>query len=199
MRKRIFLFVLSLITFHSSCLFAHEDVIIHPKITENAIKNSSIEEYLKNNLNFKEGFETILPSSGGKTILTWLKEGSTAEDALNICRASNHFLDPTKTWDTAGMSDSPWWINAVCNAWTPYYAAVTWATGLTTPTGTPIAYDTGNAKSPNMWGNARALYYNALTTAAKTDRESYFAQTFKAIGQVLHLIQDMSVNKETTA
>ena len=182
MKKSIILFVLFLIIFHGNFLFAHDDVVIHPKITENAIKtNIIVEDYLKNNLNFKEGFETILSSNGGKTIMTWLKNGSMAEDSP-MCRASNHFHDPTKPWTSAAMSDSPWWLDYLaCRSSIPYHYTVTWTTGYASPTATPIPYDVRNSHSPNMWANARKLYYNALTATDKNSRENSFAQMFKAL------------------
>lgn len=74
-----------------------------------------------------------------------------------------------------------------------YYSDVTWATGFTNPTGTPIPYNPASEKSPNMWANARTLYYNALKATNQSTRENNFAQMFKALGQDLHLLQDMSV------
>ncbi len=194
MKIRILIFVLIIFTSFSSQIYAHDDERIHPLITENSAKNSQVHNYLKNNLNFKDGLETKLPNNGENTILKWLTDGSTAEDSP-MCRASNHFHDPmnTKLWNTAGMSDSPWWINIYCHDYTPFYSTVTWATGFTAPTSTPIPYNPGNEKSPNMWANARSLYLSALTATTQTTREDNFAQMFTALGQVLHLLQDMSV------
>ncbi|MEE9911511.1 MAG: hypothetical protein K4571_07280 [Deltaproteobacteria bacterium] len=192
--KRILLSITSfLVLFYCTIIYAHDDNIIHPAITELSVSRSNIEQYLQNNLNFKNGLKTIFPSAGKYNVLQLLKDGSTAEDDISMCRASNHFLNSTKSWDAAGMSDSPWWINTVCNSWSPYFSAVTWATGFTSPTGTPIPYDPGNYKSPNVWASARSLYNKALTATTQASRESYFAQTFVAIGQVMHLLQDMSV------
>ncbi|MGH2362915.1 MAG: hypothetical protein ACRDGM_20500, partial [bacterium] len=43
------------------------------------------------------------------------------------------------------------------------------------------------------WLNARKAYINALIAASPTEREKWFAETFRAIGQVMHLIADSSV------
>ena len=193
MKKIALISLMYLFILNNNLLFAHEDKVIHPKITETAAINSTLDSNLKNNLNFANGIKTKLPSNGGMFILEWLKEGSTAEDSP-MCRASNHFHDPTKPWISAAMSDSPWWIDYLaCRSYTPYSSTVTWATGFTSLTSTPIPYDPNNIKSPNVWGKARNNYYQALTAATQIDRETYFAQTFLALGQVLHLIQDMSV------
>lgn len=43
------------------------------------------------------------------------------------------------------------------------------------------------------WSDARDYFYKALTATNNNDRETYFAKTFQAIGQVLHMLEDMSV------
>ena len=195
MKKCIIIFFVFVFAILCSTIYAHDNKIVHPKITENAIQNVYFKNYLYKYLDFEKGIETILTSSGNKyTISEWLQEGSKQED-IPTCRASNHFHDPmnTKLWNTAGMSDSPWWINIYCHDYTPFYSTVTWATGFTAPTSTPIPYNPGNEKSPNMWANARSLYLSALTATTQTTREDNFAQMFTALGQVLHLLQDMSV------
>ena len=117
MKKKLILFIILMVVFQSDYLFAHDDKVIHPKITEKAAENPDIylNSYFKNNLDFKDGLETILPSNGEKLILDWLTDGSTAEDSP-MCRASNHFHDPMnkKSWSTSGMSDEPLWADAVC-------------------------------------------------------------------------------------
>ena len=190
MKSKIIVGMLVSLTFIISNVYAHDDEKIHPEITKIAVEKSTLDGYLKNNLNLINGVETKLPSDGKKPILTWLKEGSTAEDSP-MCRASNHFHDPLKSWSTSGMSDSPWWINIYCHDYTPFYSTVTWATGFTAPTSTPIPYNPGNEKSPNMWANARSLYLSALTATTQTTREDNFSQMFTALGQVLHLIQEV--------
>jgi len=193
MKRWIFILGFILVQFYCSYLFAHEEKLIHPEITKKAADNPEFDTYLKNNLNFKNGVEAQLPSNNGNTILYWLRDGSKQEDSP-MCRASNHFHNPLKAWDSAAMSDSPWWLDYLaCRAYTPYHATVTWATGLTSPAGTAILYDPNNFKSPNVWGKARNNYYQALTATTKTDRETYFAQMFLALGQVLHLIQEVTL------
>jgi hypothetical protein len=43
------------------------------------------------------------------------------------------------------------------------------------------------------WDNARAYFYQALTATGAVDRESNFVKTFRSVGQVLHLLEDMAV------
>jgi hypothetical protein len=43
------------------------------------------------------------------------------------------------------------------------------------------------------WDNARKYFYSALTSPGKAIREDSYAKTFQAVGQVMHLLQDMAV------
>lgn len=165
-----------------------DNIETHPKITKSAIEYSLLNNYLIHQLDFKDGIATKIPSDTQKTIRFWLEEGSKLEDIPN-CRASNHFHNPLRLWSEAAMSDQPLWLDVICLGWKPWYSNVTWATGYLSPAGTPISRD-----SQEMgWDNAREYYYLALTSTFNTDREAYFAKTFQAMGQVLHLLEDMAV------
>jgi len=195
-RKTMYIFPLLVLLF-CTAIYAHDNISIHPAITEIAVGKSNIDQYLKDNLNLKDGLKTTLQPVENQTVLYLLSKGSTAEDSP-MCRASNHFHDPLKSWDVSGRSDNSFvigLINQYCNlqSWpSPYYSDITWSTGLTAPISTPIPYNPDNDKSPNMWGNARTLYYNALTATNQTTRENNFAQMFKALGQVMHLLQGVA-------
>ena len=43
------------------------------------------------------------------------------------------------------------------------------------------------------WNDVREYYYRALTSPDKRTREINFAETFRGLGQLMHLVQDMSV------
>ncbi|WP_342348102.1 hypothetical protein [uncultured Nitrospira sp.] len=40
------------------------------------------------------------------------------------------------------------------------------------------------------WNDARDYYFKALTSETKADRDEYWGKTFRALGQVMHLLQD---------
>jgi hypothetical protein len=40
------------------------------------------------------------------------------------------------------------------------------------------------------WNDAREYYYKALTSKSKAERDEYWGKTFRALGQIMHLIQD---------
>jgi len=167
---------------------AYDDQDTHPKITDSAIENSNINSYLINSLNYKDGIKTTFPSNSQTTIKILLQKGSIAEDSPN-CRASNHFHNPLKPWNSSAMSDEPLWLDVVCLGWKPWYSNIVWATGQQSPTGPVISRN----KQDMGWDNARNYFYSALTSASASDRETNFTKTFQAVGQVMHLLQDMAV------
>ena len=176
--------------------FAFDDVDTHPRITNKAIENTNLDKYLIQNLGLKDGLKTKLPSGGKDSIVDWLKKGSTDEDSP-ICRASNHFHNPLKSWEQAGVSDQPSLISDWCSltGYSTKYSNVTWATGYLgpDPNGSKITI----SGQEMGWDNAREYYYLALTSPSSADRETYFAKTFQSIGQVIHLIEDMAVPAHT--
>lgn len=40
------------------------------------------------------------------------------------------------------------------------------------------------------WNDAREYYFKALTSSTKAERDEYWGKTFRALGQVMHLLQD---------
>ena len=175
---------------------AYDDVITHPRLTEKAVDKSILDQYLKEKLDVKAGIETQLKQQGynqadviSRPIIEWLTKGSTIEDAP-LCRASNHFHNPLKAWNESFVTDYPA-INAVCSGapWSQRYSNITWATGLLTTDGEPISFPDDYLETPpapNNWTKARNYYYKALTNSIDGVRETNFAKTFQAAGQVMH-------------
>ena len=87
MKAKIILILFILLTFNINNVYSHDNIIVHPEITKNAIENSTLDYYLKNNLNLTKGLETRLPSDGGNPVLELLSKGSTTEDSIDACRA----------------------------------------------------------------------------------------------------------------
>ena len=83
-------------------------------------------------------------------------------------------------------------IRGWCNLWGwPYserMSLVTWGTGYMSPAPDGIKITIDNQEWG--WDNARNFYYLALTSPSSLDRETNFANSFNAMGQVLHLIED---------
>jgi len=83
-------------------------------------------------------------------------------------RFRNHFLNPI---NDKGLGDY-------------YKSAVDWAT-------------LSLSEQTFSWNDVRFYYYKALTVSSKTAKERNFAKTFRGLGQIMHLVQDMSVPAHT--
>lgn len=194
MIKKAVLIASYFIVLQSNILYGYDDQVTHPEITRKAASDvSNLNAYLKTSLGFSTGLDSHLPSDStdpNRTILKLLTGGSTAED-YPLCRATNHFHNPLKSWDRAGISTISW---PLCPSWdvTSYstrHSALTWATGFASYNG-PIINRTNQQMG---WDYARDDYYSAMISNNNTAREDYFAKTFQSVGQVMHLLQDMAV------
>jgi hypothetical protein len=141
---------------------------VHKKITEKVIEQNTL---LLNNSLKKMGFTAgYADKLKGNSIADWITEGSKLEDenvsALVVARYLNHFYDPISN---QGLSD------------TPYYgtSSYKWASD-----------DSFNEWS---WKRARDFFYDGLTKPTQTERDNALANTFRAVGQVMHLVQDIAV------
>ena len=110
------------------------------------------------------GFNTYQRFSG-KSIRCWLRYGSSVEDSITFWRPINHFYDPISG---EGLTDM---LNGV--------PALLWATEHT--------------DNQYSYSAAREYYRLALTSSTEQTRDKYFALTFRSLGQVIHVLQDMSV------
>ena len=132
----------------------------------------------------------------------WLARGSRVEDDP-MCRATNHFHNPRRDWMESGMRDQPGFVDWRCSI-SEYptenlKSAVHWATGYIQPSPNGSKVETGNQWN---WDRAREYLYIYLTgrnyagqevAPTRSARESFLARSFQALGQVLHLLQDMAV------
>lgn len=143
---------------------------------------TSLNTYLRLKLGLSKGIEEII---NGKQVIKWIQDGGLKEDEPMYTRSMNHFHNPLKTWDTAGLKGT-------------FQSSVIWA------------QDQGFFGS--LWGGkfswkkAREYFYIALTgkdfngtlTAyTQSEREKYYGKTFQGIGQIMHLVQDVSVPAHT--
>ncbi|MGH9254226.1 MAG: hypothetical protein ACRD3C_06605 [Vicinamibacterales bacterium] len=86
-----------------------------------------------------------------------------------------HFHDPLKSWDTAGLD-----LGLL-----PFESSVRW---MQDPDQAGLL--TGGSWS---WRDARRLQYEALTESDPVQREVLWADLFRALGQLMHLVADASV------
>ena len=179
---------------------AYDEVATHPIITGKAAEMSQIDRYIKSNLSYTLGLESKLKhNSGYNTVKKWLDIGSTVEDApdeLIPCRASNHFHNPlVGDWAYAGLSElwnyfCPNWLSPINSR---RFSAITWATNYLEPSPDGAITSFNLVSGSNSWTKSREYYYQALTNENPIEREASFAETFVALGQTLHLLEDMGV------
>ena len=106
----------------------------------------------------------------GGNVLEIIGSGGATED--NFPRFLNHFHNPLKPWPDAGLDTAVPLIDG--------QSSLLWA-----------------QEPPSLqgwsWHDAREYFYQALTAENQTARDQALANTFRAVGQVMHLIEDVSV------
>jgi hypothetical protein len=161
----------------------------------------SLNVYLQNNLGIATGIATTYNS---KQVWQWLGDGGKYEDAPPgtwppYLRSRNHFHNPLLPWDEAYYTD---WL-AFCTATDnpPFFisghcpeSAILWSLGPQYPDIYGIDLNPGGDWS---WKETKKNYYDALTSVSTSSRNTSFANTFRGLGQLMHLIQDMSVPEHT--
>ena len=203
-------------------IFAWSDNSTHPRITEEAAKQSILSSsYLKDNLGFENGLDEIISpkdSTPQKSIFKTLSDGARTEDTgilnpgrMAVCsRGLNHFYDPLKTIEdeSAGLHDvtktsgDGVWIPPVLPSLRHWdgKSNLLWAIGAGTYSCSSYIKDepsTSEQKSTDCnsysWHRAREAFYFALAETNVEKRNKLFARMFRSVGQVTHLLQDMAV------
>lgn len=154
---------------------AYDTDIVHPILNEQASRQSTNLGMVLQNLGFSNGVDSIVKN---KRIYLWFREGGIKEDET-VCRAKFHFHDPTISFDSAGLSNIL--VDTICLDYRRK-SSVVWA------------QDEDNLWS---WQKAREYYFEALTGSDKDLKDKRFADTFRSLGQVMHLIADSSVPEHT--
>ena len=163
--KTILIAVVIILTRSSTYSF---EVNTHSALSERAVQNSSVDDFLKSQLGLTVGVETNLSDGNTtRTVIRWMQEGSVREDD-NI-RPANHFHDPLRTWDRA----SPFGFSAIC------WAQATNCRG-------------GSVANDFSWQQARQRYFNSLIASVQAERDQNLALTFQTLGQLIHLVQDVA-------
>lgn len=144
---------------------------------DNGVARNRLDAILRGNLGYTSGRETAV---SGQTIQEWIELGGELEDVgwpvlPKTGRYYHHFHDPLQPWRSAGLTflgpneSSARWIQARDQG------------------------GTGAAGGNWSWHDARRTYYQALTEPDSTQREALLAATFRALGQVMHVVVDASV------
>ena len=141
----ILVFALCVSMLCRSISFAYDSDKMHPRIAENAVIKSKMDDYLKNNLKFSGG---ITEEKNAKQIIEIINNGSISEDSP-FERTGFHFHNPLRPWEKAGLFGGD--------------SSVVWAQ----------KYNQGSSGTYS-WHTARDAYYQALTTNSDDDFELAF-------------------------
>jgi hypothetical protein len=201
----IVIFVLSVLSLYTDNVYSWEEKITHRDISEIAAKNSILEsskgDYLKN-LGYNGGLtEKFIWNNKSQSILLWLSDGSELEDAgtkletvQNKSRSNNHFHNPMKPWESAGLDDIikiPMLTPPYSIVDYPVYgdSALKWAQDPAKQ----AAFRSSQSEWDWSWQTVRQYYYLALIADSEYLKQEYFARTFRGVGHQMHLLQDMAV------
>ncbi len=143
----------------------------HRLVNRRAVDVSQLDAVLRHELGLPEGRgKRFEKNQKHGTPAEWLGDGGVTED--DGTRFFSHFHDPLKTWSDAGLN----YLSR------QHHSSIRWM------------FEPTNAWS---WPAARDYYRLALTAAEPEQRDEAFADTFRAIGQVTHLIVDAAVPEHT--
>lgn len=186
MKKMNALMVFAYVIFFTNSPYAYE-IATHQAITEKAYYKSVLGEGYLNNIGITSS--DILEQN--KDAFDWLIEGSAREDETipsdfggEWARYQHHFFDPTngKGLDAyATVAGTPYHLTG--------YPAPDWAL----EEGAVSSYN----KQLYSIKDAKSYYLAGLTATDKTTRLQNLAKTFRALGQVMHTIQDMAQPQHT--
>lgn len=151
------------------------DVETHRELAKRAVTVSSLDAVLKTELTFPDGQRTMFSLSPGKPAKQadeWVRDGAQSEDEP-FTRARNHFHNPLRLWGEAGLQ---WPV---------------------LPDGqSSVLWQQNPAQGPGgrwSWQDARQRYLRALSASTEPERNRAFAELFRNLGQLTHLVQDATV------
>lgn len=190
----VIFFTLLPIILSTNLVYAYE-ARFHRELTRESIESSYVEDYLKDNLGlsinrrltgpgsiwFGPYYTLIRSEVQNRTIAEWIVWGSEREDRPTGARAITHFYNPTAPLHPARLTD-PYDFNRANS----------------------LQRARDDHPEGYAWADACQYYYLALTNEQESipgedestsahSRTWYFAQTFRALGQILHLLEDMGV------
>lgn len=117
------------------------------------------------------GYSSATSKVNGKYINKWFEDAGAQEDEPGL-RTPNHFLDPISNEAIVGSYD---------------------------PTAVWAQKEVGQQSpgDPYSWQDGREYFYTALISDIGATREENLTKSFRALGQVMHLVADMSVPEHT--
>jgi hypothetical protein len=176
-------------------LFGHEQ-IVHQIITLNAEESAyASSSAYADFINAISSDLARLPNPNQKGAVQSMVDGSfdedfkLKEDSIGGNRSLNHFYDPI---GKSGLNDWGWPTSLVTQA--PLGVdSFSWASIYNAPSVNPGSLiNKSGTYNKWSWRNARYYEWLGLTATTQAVRQANLANTFRAVGQVMHLLEDTS-------
>jgi hypothetical protein len=195
--KLEYILIVSLGLFRSKS-FGH-DQNVHQTITANAEASAHAHSSA-----YADFLDTIysdfprLPQPNQKGAVQSIVGGSYDEDYANQLgdvggkRSYNHFYDPLDTTYRNGLSDIPPDIRGIVGTNSFAWASISNCVGIDFKS---HVFGIGNNVGTSniwSWGNARGYEWLGLTATNQLARQTNLDAMFRAVGQVMHLLEDAS-------
>ena len=180
---------------HALSVQSHE--LINQYIVKSSLNGFSLDSYLRSTLQFPNGIDEVFTSqvfifSNSLSVSDWIKFGGKYEDEPPwynpsipyLGRSKNHFHNPLNKQGYTGPS----WVNWLLFGQVNGQSSIQWS------------QSSPNTQSPGgyySWHDVRNYFFNALTAINDTERQQNFADTFRGLGQLMHLVEDLSVPEHT--
>jgi hypothetical protein len=151
----------------------------HKSLSDRAAAVSALDTFLKNTLGFEfpGGINEVIYNS--RDVRALFQDGAVDEDRPILWRPRHHFHNPRLPWDQAGWRPPPFSVQLG-------ESSVIWSQDENQSVG-----------GKHSWKDARDSYFNALTAIDPTQRRQYWAETFRSLGHLIHLVQDAAVPSHT--
>ncbi len=168
---------------------AHE-VIVHRAITFNALEST-----LGNSSGYNNFLSLISVDLPAADATNFVVQGSEKEDDsgkdVGGNRSYNHFYDPLDPTYGKGLSDAPSDLRCLIGDNSFAWASTSNCLGVNFLGVLHIGRNFGTSNTYS-WQNARGYEWLGLTVASSADRFVYLTNMFRAVGQVVHLLEDTS-------
>jgi hypothetical protein len=191
-------FGITLGAFEFACGSFGHDIPVHQLITLNAA-----ESVIEDSSNFMFFLNAVSHDAALKDATNFLVFGSGTEDNVYAprdtggARPYNHFYDPLQlnTNFGKGLSDLPFEIRALIGRNSFYWASTSNCLGINFGgINLGVVAIAANENTTNVWSwqNARNYEIAGLTASSPADRSAALSNMFRAVGQVMHLLEDAS-------
>ena len=151
----------------------------HEALSERATRISNLDNFLKSVLPFEFFNGRNENIFNGLRVEQLINQGAFDEDRPILWRPRHHFHNPRLAWGEAGWRPPPFSIQLGDSS-------VKWSQNENQTVG-----------GKHSWKDARDSYFQALTATTDSERKRLYAETFRSLGHLIHLVQDAAVPSHT--